>query len=145
MSFHRFMEKKGYGADLESAAKAVLKVGLTLELKKHSKVPKGKRTQLKTKADRLTKVKAAEKELTAAKVAESTIACLTYDLFRKLTKDDPAIQWDRIVVDIHTKNPWVDIKGVKQHGLCEKSHQSLIDCVEQHKLTFFCRRCSGEA
>ena len=56
-----------------------------------------------------------EKELTAAKVAESTIACLTYDLFRKLTKDDLAIQWDRIVVDIHTKNPWVDIKGVKHH------------------------------
>ena len=47
MSFHRFMEKKGYGADLESAAKAVLKVGLTLKLKKHSKVPKGEKDPAK--------------------------------------------------------------------------------------------------
>ena len=30
MSFDQFMEKKGCGANLESAAKAVLKAGLTL-------------------------------------------------------------------------------------------------------------------
>ena len=62
--------------------------------------------------------------------------CL-YDLFCKLTKDDPEIQWDCIVADMHSKNPWMDIRGVKHHGLHEKSHQSLIDCIEQHKLTFF--------
>ena len=45
MSFDRFTEKKGYGADLESAAKAVLKVGLTP--KKHSKVPKGEKNPAK--------------------------------------------------------------------------------------------------
>ena len=56
MSFDQFMEKKGYGADLESAAKAVLKVGLTL--KKHSKVPKGEKDP--AKANRLTKVEAAK-------------------------------------------------------------------------------------
>ena len=42
MSFDRFMEKKEYVANLESAAQAVLKVGLTL--KKHSKVLKGEKT-----------------------------------------------------------------------------------------------------
>jgi hypothetical protein len=26
------------------------------------------------------------------------------DLFQKLTKDDPEIQWDCIVTDMHTKN-----------------------------------------
>jgi hypothetical protein len=59
------------------------------------------------KAKRLAEVKAAEKELTAAKVVKSTILCLTYDLFSKLTKDEnPEIQWDRIVVDMYSKNPW---------------------------------------
>ena len=52
---------------------------------------------------------------------------LAYDLFRKLTKDDPEIQWDRIVNDVHTKNPWLDLRGVKHHGLRERSkNQSLV-------------------
>jgi hypothetical protein len=29
------------------------------------------------------------------------------------------------------------LRGVKHHGLREKSSQSLIDCIKQHKLTFF--------
>jgi hypothetical protein len=33
---------------------------------------------------------------------------------------------------MHTKNPWLDLWGVKHHGLREK-----FDCIEQHKLTFF--------
>ena len=133
MSFDQLMEKKGYRADLADAAKAVLKVGLTL--KKHTKVPKEENDP--EKAVRLTKVKAAERELSAAKVVESTVACLAYDLFCKLTKDNPEIQWDRIVADMHTQNLWLDIRGVKHQGLCEKSNQSLINCIEQHKLTFF--------
>jgi hypothetical protein len=40
---------------------------------------------------------------------------LAYDLFRKLTKDDPEIQWDRIVTDMHTKNPWLDLRGVNRN------------------------------
>ena len=56
MSFNRLMEEKEHRADLAEAAKAVLKVSLTL--KKHSKVPKGESDP--SKAVRLIKVKAAE-------------------------------------------------------------------------------------
>ena len=133
MAFDRLMEKKEHKADLAEAARAVLKASLTL--KKHAKVPK--RESDPEKAARLIEVKAAERELTAAKVVESTITCLAHDLFRKLTKDDPEIQWDRIVTDVHTKNPWLDLRGIKHHGLRERSNQSLVDCIEQHKLTFF--------
>ncbi len=38
---------------------------------------------------------------------------------------------------MHTKNPWEDIKGVKHNSLCGKSQQSLMDCIEFHKLTVF--------
>jgi hypothetical protein len=104
MAFDQLMEKKEHRADLAEAAQAVLKVSLTL--KKHAKVPKGENDPDKTV--RLIRVKAAERELTVAKVGESTVTCLTYDLFRKLTIDNPEIQWDCIVADMHTKNPWLD-------------------------------------
>ena len=41
------------------------------------------------------------------------------------------------MADIHTRNPWLNLRGVKHRGLREKSSQSLVDCIEQHKLTFF--------
>ena len=77
MSFGRLMEKKEHKADLAEAAKAILKASLTL--KKHLKVPTGGNDT--DKATRLIKVKAAKREFTAAKVIESTVTCLAYDLF----------------------------------------------------------------
>jgi hypothetical protein len=77
MSFDCLMEKKEHRADLAEAVNAVLKASLTL--KKHTKVPKGESDP--DKAVRLTEVKAAERELTAAKVVKGTITCLAYDLF----------------------------------------------------------------
>jgi hypothetical protein len=72
-----------------------------------------------------------------AKVAESTLGCLANDLFCKLLRDEPEIQWDRIVTEMHTKNPWEDIKGAKHNRLRRKSHQSLTNCIKFHKLTVF--------
>jgi hypothetical protein len=65
------------------------------------------------------------------------LACLAYDLFLKLPRDKPEIQWDQIVTDMHTKNSWEDIKGVKYNSLHKKLQQSLMDCIEFHKLTVF--------
>jgi hypothetical protein len=48
------------------------------------------------KAKRLTEVEAAKVRLIHAKVAESTLACLAYDLFHKLLRDKPKIQWNGI-------------------------------------------------
>jgi hypothetical protein len=133
MSFFRFMEKKGYEADLEAAAKVSLSA--TTALKKLAKAQTGEKDPAKAK--RLTKVEAAKVRLINAKVAESTLACLTYDLFRKLLRDEPEIQWDRIVTLMHTKSPWEDIKGAMHNGLRGKLPQSLTDCIEFHKLTVF--------
>jgi hypothetical protein len=127
------MEKKGYEAHLEVASKVTLSV--TTALKKLAKAQTGEKDPAKAK--RLTKVKAAKVRLINTKVAESTLACLAYDLFRKLLRDEPEIQWDRIVTEMHTKNPWEDIKGVKPNSLCGKLHQSLTDCIKFHKLKSF--------
>jgi hypothetical protein len=133
MSFFQFMEKKGYKADLEAAAKVTLSA--TTALKKLAKVQTGEKDPAKAK--RLTKVEAAKVRLINAKVAESTLACLDYDLFCKLLRDKPKIQWDRIVTEMRTKNPWEDIKGAKHNGLRGKLHQSLTDCIEFQKLMVF--------
>ncbi len=41
------------------------------------------------------------------------------------------------MTEMHTKNPWEDIKGAKHNSLHGKSHQSLTDCIELHKLMVF--------
>jgi hypothetical protein len=99
MSFFHFMEKKGYKADLKAASKVTL--GATTALKKLAKAQHGEKDSAKAK--RLTRVEAAKVRLVKAKVAESTLACLAYDLFCKLLRDKPKIQWDWIVTEMHTK------------------------------------------
>ncbi len=53
-------------------------------LKKVAKVQPGPGEKETAKAVRLVKVEAAKEELNKAKIAESTFACLAYDLFRIL-------------------------------------------------------------
>jgi hypothetical protein len=127
------MEKKGYKADLKAASKVTLSA--TTALKKFAKAQTGEKDPAKAK--RLTKVEAAKVRLINAKVAESTLACLAYDLFRKLLREEPKIQWDRIVTEMHTKTPWEGIKGAKHNGPHRKLQQSLMDCIKFHKLTVF--------
>ncbi len=62
---------------------------------------------------------------------------LVYDLFRKTLKEDPELQWDRIVDDMHTKDPWEDLRGVKHDGLRRKSMAFLWECINFHKLTVY--------
>jgi hypothetical protein len=127
------MEKKGYEADLEAAFKVTLSV--TTALKNLVKAQTGEKDPAKAK--RLTKVKAAKERRISAKVAENTLTCVAYDLFCKLLRDEPKIQWDCIVTEMHTKNPWEDIKGAKHNGLRGKSNQSLTNCIEFYKLKVF--------
>jgi hypothetical protein len=110
-------------------------LGATTALKELGKAQHGEKDPAKAK--RLTRVEAAKVRLIKAKVVESTLACLAYDLFCKLLTDEPEIQWDWIVTDMHTKNPWEDIKGVKHNSLHGKLQQSLTNCIKFHKLTVF--------
>jgi hypothetical protein len=46
-------------------------------------------------------------------------------------------QWDRIVNEMHTKNPWVGVNSKSNKGICMKFWMSFIDCIELYKLTVF--------
>jgi hypothetical protein len=78
-----------------------------------------------------------KKELVTAEVSESAKVGLVYELFRKDLKEDPELQWDRIVDDMHSKDPWEDLKGVKHEGICRKLSLSLWECIDFHKLTVY--------
>jgi hypothetical protein len=100
-----------------------------------SKAPSGEKGP--EMAERLKLVEAAKTELLRAEVSKSAKVGLVYELFCKGLKEDPKLQWDRIVDDMHTKDPWEDLKGVKHDGLRRKSSLSLWECIDFHKLTIY--------
>jgi hypothetical protein len=71
-------------------------------VRKYSKVPNGEKTS--EKAERLTLLEPAKHELMTSEVAEAAKVASVYELFRKGLKEDPELQWDRIVEDMHTKD-----------------------------------------
>ena len=78
-----------------------------------------------------------KKELVTAEVSKSAKVGLVYKLFRKGLKEDPELQWDRIMDDMHSKDPWEDLKGIKHEGIRRKLSLSLWECVDFHKLTIY--------
>jgi hypothetical protein len=72
-----------------------------------------------------------------SEVAEAAKVTSFYELFRKGLKEDPELQWDRIVEDMHTKDPWEDLKCVKHEGIRRKSCMSLWECIDFHKLAVY--------
>jgi hypothetical protein len=60
-----------------------------------------------------------------------------YELFRCFVVGKARTNWDRIVNEMHTKNPWVGMNGHSNKGLCVHSWISFMDCIELHKITVF--------
>ncbi len=47
------------------------------------------------------------------------------------------MQWDKIMHEMHSKDPWIGVNGKSHQGLCVRSWLSSQDCIELHKLTIF--------
>jgi len=88
-------------------------------------------------AQRVSRWEAAEAELTKAQAEESVEVGLVNNLFCKTLKEDPELQWDRIVDDMHVKHPWEDLRSPKHDSLRRKSVKFLSDCIDFHKLTVY--------
>ncbi len=58
-------------------------------------------------------------------------------LFHCLVIGKAQMQWDRIVNEMHTKNPWIGVNGKSNKCICVKSCILFMDCIELHKLTVF--------
>ena len=102
-------------------AKAV--ASLKAPVRKLRAAPPGEKPTKKTV--RLEQLKDAVDKLVEANVHEDAKLETVYKLFCKTLKEDPELQWDRIVKDMHTRDPWEDLKGAKHDGIRGNSSKSL--------------------
>jgi hypothetical protein len=105
-SFVRMLERKKITDDPLKLAKAV--ASLKAPVRKLRTAPPGEKPAEKTV--RLEQLQGEVDKLVEADVHEDTKLETVYELFRKTLKEDPELQWDRIVSDMHTKDPWEDLR-----------------------------------
>ncbi len=60
-----------------------------------------------------------------------------YELMRTYFIGEARTQWDKVVQEMHNKDPWVAVDGSLNKGLPKKDWDSFLDCIELHKLTVF--------
>jgi len=113
ISFLRSLSRKKLDEKMTKSIKAVQLA--TTSTKKFARTPINETDAATTK--RSASLVAAVEDLKKAKANETTEVGLVYDLFRKTLKEDSELQWDRIVDDMHAKDPWEDLRGVKHIGL----------------------------
>jgi hypothetical protein len=83
----------------------------------------------------LSKYKEILKAKKSVAVAEAQKA---YEVFCCFVVGNPQIQLDKIVHEMHTKDPWIGVNGSSNKGPHVHSWLSfMLDCIELHKLTIF--------
>jgi hypothetical protein len=60
-----------------------------------------------------------------------------YELMRTYFVGKAHTQWDKSVLEMHNKDPWVAVDGSLHKGPRERDWNSFLDCIELHKLTIF--------
>jgi len=134
-SFLRTLSRKKWDEEMTKSIKAVLTA--TASVKKFARVLNGETEAQTARRLSLWDTAKAEEDLKMAQAHKSVEVGLVYDLFRQTLKEDPELQWDCIVDDMHAKDPWEDLRGVKYVGLHRKSVASLWECIDFHKLTVY--------
>jgi hypothetical protein len=59
--------------------------------------------------------------LKAKKVTAIAVTGQAYEMFRLFVLGDQQTQWDKIVQEMHTKDPWIGVNGVSHKGICISS------------------------
>lgn len=65
------------------------------------------------KATCLKSIKVTKEDLVTVRANVPTQAGAVYDLHHTLLADDTEAYWDQNVSDMHTKDPWTDLTGVR--------------------------------
>jgi hypothetical protein len=93
----------------------------------------------KKKLNDLKKALKAKRDMAVAEVQKA------YELFRCSVVDKAQTQWDTLVNEMHTKNPWVGVNGKSNKGIHVKSWILFMDYIELYKLTVFPADADQEA
>jgi hypothetical protein len=129
----RLIKQKGTAAEVKEAFAALVKV--RKEMSPFFNFPEeetpAKKEARKKKLANLNEALKAKKSFTVDQAQKA------YNLFRCFVIGEAQTQWDRIVNEMHTKNPWIGINGKSNKGIRVKSWISFMDCIKLHKLTVF--------
>jgi hypothetical protein len=60
-----------------------------------------------------------------------------YELFCIYFVGKARTQWDKVVQEMHQKDPLVAVNRTLNKGPHKKTWESFLDCIELHKLTIF--------
>jgi hypothetical protein len=137
-TFLQMILRKKCNDELTKLSKVV--VTITALVRKLARTP-SEETEPDT-SKRLSLWEAAEAELKKAQANESARMGLVYKLFCKGLKEDPELQWDRIVDDMHAKDPLEDLRGAKHNKEVERIPIGVHRFPQAHGEF---RQCSGEA
>jgi hypothetical protein len=76
-----------------------------------------------------------EKELEKAEKKALREIVKAHDLLRTYFISKACTQWDKVVQEMHQKDPCVAMNGSLNKGPRKKTWESFLDCIELHKLT----------
>jgi hypothetical protein len=133
ISILRLVEQKGTAAEVKKAFAVLVKVRKDMSPFfnfPEDETPAEKETRKKKLAN-------LNKSLKAKKSFAVNQAQKAYELFHCFVVGKARTQWDRIVNEMHTKNPWIGVNSKSNKGIHVKSWISFMDCIELHKLTIF--------
>jgi hypothetical protein len=130
----RLVEQKDFENSVEKAFAAVS------ELKEkvgplHKKLKMSKNPQEKDSFQKL--INATEKLLEQAEKNALKEIVEAYELMRTYFVGEARTQWDKVVQEMHQKDPWVSVDGSLNQGPRKKTWDSFLDCIELHKITIF--------
>jgi hypothetical protein len=130
----RLVEQKDFENSVEKAFTAVS------ELEKkvrplHKKLNMSKNPQEKDSLQKL--INATEKLLKEAEKNALNEIAKAYELIRTYFVGKTRTQWDKVVQEMHQKDPWVAVDGSLNQGPRKKTWESFLDCIKHHKLTIF--------
>jgi hypothetical protein len=83
------------------------------------------------------KIETTEKDLEKANKTALMEIVKAYELFCIYFVGKTCTQWDKVVQEMHMKDPWVAVIGSLNKGPRKKTWESFLDCIELHKLTIF--------
>ncbi len=129
----RLVEQKGTAAKVKEAFTALVKVWK--EMSPFFNFPEDESAAKKEAKKK--KLSEFNESLKAKKSFAVKHAKKANELFHRFIISKARMQWDRIVNEMHTKNPWIGINGKSNMGICMKSWISFMDCIKLHKLTVF--------
>ncbi len=83
------------------------------------------------------RIDTTEKDLEKAEKKALTEIVEAYELFHTYFIGKTCTQWNKVVQEMHQKDPWVPVNGSLNPGPHKKTWESFLDCIKLHKLTIF--------